>query len=241
LSHGPKLKRIGKTSQKQGVSSEIFGSGGDGGEMIQVSVDDFTRIVVGVDPAMTSGEDADETGIVVVAAGPHQDETCKIAHCTRHGYVLEDCTLPKSAVVSIESWARRVVDAYDEWNANVVVVESNAGHELLDSVLRAVRPTLPVVRPNARENKKARAEPIVALYEQGRIHHIGDPLHFAALEDQMTTWVPSESGGRSNRSPDRLDALVWALWELNIAGARPRKEVPAFSPVNLSQENVWRL
>lgn len=205
--------------------------------MITVRAEDFIRIVVGVDPAMTSGENADETGIIVAASGPHQPETCALDHCTIHGYILEDATIPKGNKATPEKWATRVVDAFDEWNAGVVVVESNAGHELLEMTLRTIRPTLPVLRPNAGEGKKARAEPIVAMYEQGRIHHIGDPAQFAALEDQMTTWVP----GTSKRdSPDRMDALVWALTELNISGRKPRKVLPDMMPIDMPQQNIWR-
>ena len=207
--------------------------------MIAVSADDFIRIVVGVDPAMTSGENADETGIVVVASGPHQPDTCSLEHCTVHGYVLEDATLPKGSKATPERWATRVVEAFDEWNAGLVVVETNAGHELLEMTLRTIRPTLPVSRPNARENKKARAEPIVALYEQGRVHHLGDPSRFAALEEQMTTWVPPEAGKRAGNSPDRMDALVWGLTELNLTGRKPRKTYPDLMPVDMPQKNIW--
>lgn len=205
--------------------------------MIAVKAEDFIRIVVGVDPAMTSGENSDETGIIVAASGPHQPETCALEHCTIHGYVLEDATIPRGNKATPEKWATRVVEAFDEWNAGVVVVESNAGHELLEMTLRTIRPTLPVLRPNAGEGKKARAEPIVAMYEQGRIHHIGDPAQFAALEDQMTTWVPGQS---KKDSPDRVDALVWALTELNISGRKPRKALPDLMPIDMPQQNVWR-
>jgi len=205
--------------------------------VITIRADEFIRIVVGVDPAMTSGENSDETGIIVAASGPHQPDTCALEHCTIHGYILEDATIPRGQKATPERWATRVVDAFDEWNAGLVVVESNAGHELLEMTLRTIRPTLPVSRPNAAENKKARAEPIVALYEQGRVHHLGDPTQFAALEDQMTTWVP---GSSKRESPDRLDALVWALTELNISGRKPRKGYPDLMPMGLPQENIWR-
>jgi len=205
--------------------------------MISVSADDFLRIVVGVDPAMTSGENSDETGIIVAASGPHQPDTCSLEHCKVHGYILEDATIPRGQKATPEKWATRVVEAFDEWNAGVVVVESNAGHELLEMTLRTIRPTLPVLRPNAGEGKRARAEPIVALYEQGRVHHLGDPTQFATLEEQMTTWVPE--AGKHN-SPDRLDALVWALTELNLSGRKPRRALPDVMPIDMPQPNVWR-
>lgn len=212
--------------------------------MIQVKAEDFLRVVVGVDPAITSGEDADETGIVVVASGPHQPDTCNIEHCTIHAYVLEDATLPRSSKSTPERWATRVVEAYDEWNAGIVVVEGNAGRELLKSVLHTIRPTMPVDIPNARFNKVTRAEPIVALYEQGRVHHIGDPASFALLEDQMTTWVPTGSRGRGSSSPDRMDALVWAISELDInSGVRKRRweMEDGITPMGFDQTNHWSL
>ena len=209
--------------------------------MIEVSLEDFSKIVVGVDPSVTSGENADETGIIVVAKGPHQEETCKTPHCTAHGYVLQDATLPKSNKNSVDKWARRVVEMYDIWQADLIVIEGNQGHELLDMALRTVRNGLPVSRPNARDSKKTRMEPIVALYEQGRIHHIGPPMDFAQLEEEMTTWVPPAEGKRASKSPDRIDALVWALAELNLQGKKPRSKVAGISPIGFGQSNDWRI
>lgn len=209
--------------------------------MIRISPDDFYRIIIGVDPALTSGDDADETGIIVVASGPHQPDTCSIPTCTMHGYVLEDATPPKTNKNSVNLWVNTVVEKFDQWDASLVVVEDNAGRELLDMALRTVRPDLPVKRPNATEGKKARAEPIVALYEQGRVHHVGPPEHFAQLEEQMTTWVPKENGGRKDRSPDRVDALVWGLAELNLQGRKPRRTALDIAPVGFGQRNVWSL
>jgi phage terminase large subunit-like protein len=209
--------------------------------MVEVTMDDFSKIVVGVDPSVTSGENADETGIVVVARGPHQDDTCNTLNCTAHGYVLQDATLPKSNKNSVDKWARRVVEVFDTWQADLIVIEGNQGHELLDMALRTVRNGLPVSRPNARDSKKTRMEPIVALYEQGRIHHIGDPMAFADLEEQMTTWVPPLEGKRGVKSPDRVDALVWALAELNLQGRKPRSRVAGISPVGFGQTNEWKL
>lgn len=208
--------------------------------MITVDPVDFLRIVVGVDPSLTSGENSDETGIVVAASGPHQPETCSIDHCTLHAYILEDATLPKHIKSTPERWGRRVIEAYDEWNAGLVVVEGNAGRDLLKSVLHNIRPTIPVDLPNASESKTARAEPIVALYEQGRVHHIGNPSDFAVLEDQMTTWVPR--AGRRD-SPDRMDALVWAVAALNINGSLKTRRVleEGMTPMGFGQSNGWAL
>jgi len=208
--------------------------------MIEVSLEDFTKIVVGVDPSVTSGGNGDETGIVIVAKGPHQPDSCVTPHCEAHGYVLQDASMPQSNKNSVDKWVQRVVEVFDEWNANLIVIEGNQGQELLDMALRTVRPGLPVSRPNARDSKKARAEPIVALYEQGRVHHIGDPAHFAKLEEQMTTWVPFDEAGRRNReSPDRVDALVWALTELNLQGRKPRPTIAGIESMYFPQSNGW--
>ena len=209
--------------------------------MIEVSPDDFEEIVIGVDPAVTSGEDADETGIIVAARGPHQPDTCVIPHCKWHAYILEDATLPKSNKSSPDRWGRRVIEAYDQWNASVCVVESNQGKELLRSVLQNIRPDLPVELPHAGVSKEARAEPIVALYEQGRVHHIGDPIHYALLEDQMTTWVPT--GKRGRVSPDRMDALVWAVTRLDINGTnrKVKRSFDGMVPLGFGQQNGWAI
>ena len=209
--------------------------------MIEVSPDDFEEIVIGVDPAVTSGEDADETGIIVAARGPHQPDTCVIPHCKWHAYILEDATLPKSNKSSPDRWGRRVIEAYDQWNASVCVVESNQGKELLRSVLQNIRPDLPVELPHAGISKEARAEPIVALYEQGRVHHIGDPIHYALLEDQMTTWVPT--GKRGRVSPDRMDALVWAVTRLDINGTnrKVKRSFDGMVPLGFGQQNGWAI
>ena len=84
-------------------------------------------------------------------------------------------------------------------------------------------------------------EPVVALYEQGRIHHIGDPLHFAELEEQMLTWVPPPPGKRTLHSPDRVDALVHAITELNIMGRKPRPDIAGVPMLNFEQANPWSI
>lgn len=209
----------------------------------KIDLMDFTKIVVGVDPSVTSGDEADETGIIVAARGPHQPSTCQMPYCEAHGYVLEDASCPAAKKNSVDKWAQRVIKAFDDWGASLVVIEGNMGQELLDSVLRTIRPGLPVHRPNAKESKKARAEPCVALYEQGRVHHVGDPLHFVKLEDQMTSWVPPVEGKRAKKSPDRVDALVYALTELKLQGRPPRRtagtEDDPWGPTNFEQTNPW--
>jgi predicted phage terminase large subunit-like protein len=153
----------------------------------------LVRVVVAVDPAVSSGEKADDTGIIVCALG--QDGLA---------YVLEDatCHLPP------ERWARRVADVYERRHADRVVAEVNNGHELVGTVLNAAQARLPLKTVHASRGKVTRAEPIAALYEQGRVRHVGA---LPALEDECCTWVQGASD-----SPDRMDALVWGLTELML-------------------------
>lgn len=153
--------------------------------------DRLRRVVVGVDPSGTDREGADECGII--AAG--------IAH-DGHVYVLDDA----SRVASPDGWARIVADAYDRHAADRVVAERNFGADMVTATLRHVRSSLPVKTVTASRGKAVRAEPVAALYEQGRVHHVGA---FPELEDQMCTWDAA-----SAESPDRMDALVWAITEL---------------------------
>jgi phage terminase large subunit-like protein len=151
----------------------------------------LARVVVSVDPAATANEGSDETGIIV--AGKDSKG---------HGYVLADYTVKASPL----EWAKRVVDAYDAHQADTVVVEVNHGGDMIPTLLRQVRPSLPIRSVRATRGKQLRAEPIAAMYEQGRISHVGP---FEKLEDQMTSWTPDDP-----KSPDRLDALVWAMTDL---------------------------
>ncbi len=152
------------------------------------------RIVVAVDPAVSSMESSDEPGTHgVIAAGLGEDG---------RGYVLTDQSLQGTP----GEWARRVVQTYDDLGADTVVAEINQGGEMVKSTLRSVRSTLPVVLVRATRGKHVRAEPIAALYEQGRISHVGS---FPELEDQLCLFT--NSGFEGQDSPDRADALVWAL------------------------------
>ena len=156
------------------------------------------RIVVAVDPAVTSGENANETGII--ACGLGEDG---------HGYVLDD----GSGVYQPDEMGRRVVAMYRKWDADKVVIEVNNGGELFRPILRAVAANLPMQEVRASRGKFVRAEPISAIYEQGRVHHVGT---FAALEDQMTVFTADRSDmeDRGYDSPDRADALVWGMTSL---------------------------
>lgn len=201
---------------------------------VSIARDDLIRVVVGVDPAVTSGDDADETGIIVAGLGPHQPETCRLDACPGHAYVLEDATIDRALRPTVDEWARRVVEAYDVWQADRVIAEGNQGGDLVTQVLRTHRAGLPVKRVTARVGKRVRAEPVAALYEQGRAHHVGSPLGFAQLEDQLTTWTQSDK-----ESPDRLDALVWAVTALGLTTGGG--VTPDVAPVGLSKANTFDL
>ena len=153
---------------------------------------DLIRVVVSVDPALSSEEDSDENGIIVVGmAGDGQV------------YVLDDLSFRGSP----DQWARRAAYAYAEWQADRIVAESNQGGDMVEAVIRNVAPDIPVKLVNASRGKRTRAEPISALYEQGRVYH----RHaFPDLEEQMVNYSPDSYEG----SPDRMDALVWGITEL---------------------------
>jgi predicted phage terminase large subunit-like protein len=159
------------------------------------------RVVVAIDPAASAGEDADETGIVVAALG--QDS---------HGYVLDDL----SGRYSPHDWASRALEAYRARRADRIVAEVNNGGAMVEATLRVLDAGVSYKPVHASRGKLARAEPVAALYEQGRIHHVGA---FPALEDQMCAFT----GGPLVHlaSPDRVDALVWALSELMLHSAEP--------------------
>lgn len=171
------------------------------------------RIVVAVDPAATANPDSDETGIVV--AGIDQDG---------EGYVLAD----RSARLSPNGWAERAITAYEDHHADRIVAERNQGGDMVKATLHVVDPSVPVTLVWASKGKHTRAEPVAALYEQGRVHHVGA---FPELEGQLTGWTPE-----SKTSPDRLDALVWALTELMLG----RRAVPVLDPVSVTGQSVWR-
>ena len=159
---------------------------------------ELKRIVVAIDPSVTATEESDECGIIVAGEG-----------IDGHGYLLDDL----SAVLSPEAWARRSVNAYHEREADRIVAEVNNGGEMVELTIRTVDPKVPYKAVHASRGKRTRAEPVSALYEQGRVHHVGG---FTDLEDQMCRWRPDDS-----RSPDRLDAMVWAITDLLI-GIKPK-------------------
>ncbi len=166
-------------------------------------VPELDRIVVAVDPPVSEGGTADACGIVVagvVAKGPPQTWTA---------YVLEDATV-KGA--SPTGWARAALAAFERHKADRLVAEVNQGGALVETVIRQLDPSVPYRAVHASRSKAARAEPVAALYEQGRVHHVRG---LNALEDQMAQMTMAGFDGKG--SPDRVDALVWALTELIAA------------------------
>ncbi len=156
---------------------------------------ELKRIVVAVDPPVTATANADTCGIVVAGLGPDG-----------RAYVLADRSLQGRDTTT---WARAVVAAYRDFEADRIVAEANQGGDLVLNVIRQVDPNVPVKKVFASRGKYARAEPVSALYAQGRVVHVGE---FPALENQMCDFGPE--GLSEGRSPDRVDALVWALSEL---------------------------
>lgn len=162
---------------------------------------DLKRIVIAIDPATTTHDHSDETGIVVVGV----DEM-------NQAYILEDL----SGKLSPNDWGQRVVNSYYRLKADKVVVEINKGGDLVENVLRSIDSTIPIKAVRATRGKYTRAEPIAALYEQGRVFH-AQP--FTILEAQMCDYVP----GLTSKSPDRMDALVWGITELILESERQPK------------------
>lgn len=164
----------------------------------------FARTVIAIDPAVTSGEDSDETGIV--GAAKTDSRWCPACGPidAPHAFVLTDA----SGKFSPDVWARRAVDAYDDIEGDRIIGEANNGGDMVELTVRTVDPAVPYTKVHASRGKRVRAEPVAALYEQGRVHHVGT---FPELEDQLTSWTPD-----SGESPDRLDALVWALTDLML-------------------------
>lgn len=158
--------------------------------------DNLTRIGVSIDPAVSSNEKSDETGIIV---GGIDDQK------PNHGYVLADL----SGTYTPGQWARMAIQAYKDYDADFIVAEVNQGGEMVRHTIHSIDPNVPVYMVRATKGKMVRAEPISTICEQGRLHMIG--LH-SELEEQMTTYT----GKESDDSPDRLDALVWLFTKLMV-------------------------
>jgi phage terminase large subunit-like protein len=172
------------------------------------------RTVIAVDPAISKKQESNETGIVAVSLGTDG-----------HGYTRAD----RSGRFSPDGWARRVVQAYEDFKADRVVAEANQGGDMVEHTLRTVAPNIPVRLVHASDGKRTRAEPVVSLFEQGRAHHVG---LFEDLEDQQCTWEPLGD----MPSPDRLDAEVWGYTELF-----PMQPIAVASPGSVVQVNPWAI
>ena len=171
----------------------------------------LSRIVVAVDPSVTGTAGSDECGIIVagvVSDGPPQEW---------RAYILEDATV---SAASPNDWAQAAIDAFARHGAERLVAEVNQGGDLVETVVRSIDPLIPYRAVRAAKGKAARAEPVAALYEQGRVFHLrrAGPKGLGVLEDQMCRMTGRGYEGRG--SPDRVDALVWALTELMIIPAQ---------------------
>ena len=149
------------------------------------------RVVISIDPSATHGPDADETGIAATGLG--EDGDFYVLHSG--GYRL-----------SPDAWARTAVNLYDQWEADKIIGERNNGGDMVESTLKHVRKNLPIKTIHASRGKRVRAEPVAALYEQGRVHHVG--IH-KGLEDQLISFT-----GDDRDLDDELDAMVYGVSEL---------------------------
>lgn len=178
--------------------------------------EDLDRIVVAVDPPVSGKESSDECGIVVFGVktkGNPRDW---------RGFVLEDASMRGSA----NEWARAVVDAYHRHGADRIVAEVNQGGELVEQMVRQVDPLISYKPVYARVGKARRAEPVAALYEQRRITHCHDPSTRALLKLEEQMCLMSRQGFQGKGSPDRVDALVWAVTESMLDAARNSAQDP---------------
>lgn len=167
---------------------------------VHKQVPDLVRIAVAIDPAASSGEEADETGIVVAGKDANG-----------HGYVLAD----QSGRHPPTEWARIAIRLYQSHKADRIVAEVNNGGEMVEATIRMIDRNVSFSALRATRGKVIRAEPVAALYEQGKIHHVGA---FPTLEDQMCQFVSDFDRARAGFSPDRVDALVWAFTDLLVEG-----------------------
>lgn len=170
---------------------------------------EYLRIVVGVDPSGSGDEDNadnDAIGIIVAALG-----------ADGNAYVLEDCTMKAGPA----AWGRMVASAFDRHAANIVVAETNFGGDMVRQVIQSARPRTPFRKVTAARGKHVRAEPFSALYEQGKVRHVGI---FPELEDELAAF--STSGYVGTGSPNRADALIWALAELFPGMTKPADDKP---------------
>jgi phage terminase large subunit-like protein len=180
---------------------------------------DMTRVVVAIDPSGTRGEEdaGDSVGIIVAGLG-----------ADGFGYVLAD----RTCKLSPDGWGRVAVNAYREFKADRIIAERNFGGAMVEHVIRTVDRNVSYREVTASRGKIARAEPVSALYEQSKIRHVGV---FSELEDQLAAMT--SEGFVGDGSPDRADALVWALGELLVRGGQQDETFHA--PFWVSQPRFW--
>lgn len=195
----------------------------------------LTKVVVAVDPAVTSSEESDDTGIV--AAGRSKPRSCPVCGPVDapHAFVLADRTCSDTP----DGWARRAVALYEELSADRLIAETNQGGDLVEATIRNVSRGISYEKVHAKRGKALRAQPVAALSEQGRVHFVG---RFDELEDQLCSFSP-DSG---QDSPDRMDAMVYAITALGMTYAgqvstnAPASRPPAFPslPLNKPGQNT---
>lgn len=178
-------------------------------DRVSQAPEELRRIVVAIDPAVSTNENSDETGIIVAGVDRRG-----------HVYVLEDL----SGKFGPHEWATRACETFIRHKADRIIGEANQGGQMVESTLRAVNRNIPFKAVHASRGKVTRAEPVSALYEQGKVHHVGS---FPALEDQMCAFTSDFDRSRAGYSPDRVDALVWALTEF-IPGVENKVVVKDF-------------
>tara|TARA_R110000765_G_scaffold8432_2_gene27197 strand:+ start:2357 stop:3658 length:1302 start_codon:yes stop_codon:yes gene_type:complete len=157
-------------------------------------VKDLKRIVIGVDPSGTSNKASDEVGIICVGQGQNN-----------HYYVLEDA----SGVYTPNEWGAKIANLYERWRADRVVAEGNYGGDMVEAIIRNAYRNISYRKVTATRGKVVRAEPIAALYEQGKVHHVGI---FAELENEQCTYEANSAIKQD--SPNRMDALVWGITDI---------------------------
>jgi phage terminase large subunit-like protein len=168
---------------------------------------ELVRVGVGIDPSISSGNESAETGIIVQGI----DQSSEL-------YTLEDASIQGTP----HEWATAALATYHKFKADFIVVETNQGGEMVEHTIRSTAggQNVRIIKVHASRGKYTRAEPISAIYEQGRAHHVG---YFPELESQMTTWVPGDT------SPDRMDALVWIATELTQGGQMPELDDSSYN------------
>lgn len=198
----------------------LFGDDVEGALFKQEDIDrnredvalNLTRIGVSVDPSITADEGSDECGLMVGGV----DDGASFPDKLPHGYILEDC----SAVMTPGQWGQKAVDLYNDYQADFIVAEANQGGLMVKHTIHTIDPNIKVYLVHASKSKIARAEPVSALYEQGRVHHVGI---FTEYEEQLTTYT----GKDGEKSPDRYDAGVWLLTKLMLRSPHDEASGPS--------------